>query len=115
MKKVMIMALVLALAAGSAARAQGEDRSREASEATKQAQRLVRNSLDFKDMQAYEDAHRGFVAPLPDMGRITDEEGRIVWNLEPYAFLAAGMSMDMPPSRIIPTEGPDTVNPSLWR
>lgn len=115
MKKVMSMALVLALAAGSVARAGEEDRSGDAAEATKKVQQAVRNSLNFKDMQAYEDAHRGFIAPLPDRGRITDDDGRIVWNLEPYAFLAAGMSMDMPPSRIIPTEGPDTVNPSLWR
>ena len=115
MKKVMIMALVLALATGSAVQARVEDKSKDATEATRQAQQVVRKSLDFTDMQAYEDAHRGFVAPLPEMGKIVDDEGRTVWNLEPYAFLAPGMTMDMPPSRIIPTEGPDTVNPSLWR
>ena len=110
MKKVMIMALVLALATGSAVQARVEDKSKDATEATRQAQQVVRKSLDFTDMQAYEDAHRGFVAPLPEMGKIVDDEGRTVWNLEPYAFLAPGMTMDMPPSRIIPTEGPDTVN-----
>ena len=108
----MIGALVLALA-GVGAQARGEEKSGDATEATRQAQRAVRVSLDFSDVQAYADAHRGFIAPLPDMGRITGEEGRLVWNLEPYAFLAAGM--DTSASRLIPTEGPDTVNPSLWR
>ena len=74
MKKVMIMALVLALAAGSAAQARVEDKSKAATEATRQAQQAVRKSLDFTDMQAYEDAHRGFVAPLPEMGKIVDDE-----------------------------------------
>lgn len=115
MKKVMIMALMLTLAAGGTVQAENGERSGDATEATRQAQRAVRDSLDFTDLQAYEDAHRGFIAPLPDMGKILDDDGRTVWTLEPYAFLAPGMTMDMPPSRIIPTDGPDTVNPSLWR
>lgn len=86
-----------------------------ASEATRAANQAVNRVLDFNDRQDFEDAQRGFIAPLPDHGRILDREGRETWNLEGYAFLAPAMSRDMPPSRILPTPAPDTVNPSLWR
>ena len=47
--------------------------------------------------------------------RILDANGRETWNLAPYDFLAPAMSRDFPPSVIMPTPAPDTVNPSLWR
>lgn len=86
-----------------------------ASAATRAINKAVGQELDFKDRQDFEDAQRGFIAPLPDKGRILDQKGRETWNLEGYAFLAPAMSRDMPPSRIMPTPAPDTVNPSLWR
>lgn len=86
-----------------------------ASAATRAANQATARQLDFNDRQDFEDAQRGFMAPLPDKGRILDQNGRETWNLENYAFLAPAMSRDMPPSRIMPTPAPDTVNPSLWR
>ncbi|MGE9984058.1 alkyl/aryl-sulfatase [Desulfovibrio sp. SGI.169] len=82
---------------------------------TRAANEAAAGELDFNDRQDYEDARRGFIAPLPDQGRILDKKGRETWNLEEYAFLAPAMSRDMPPSRIMPTPAPDTVHPGLWR
>ncbi|MDE2578898.1 MAG: MBL fold metallo-hydrolase [Hyphomicrobiales bacterium] len=56
--------------------------------------------LDFGDQRDFEDAQRGFVAALePNM--IAGAEGRVVWDMDQYAFLADA--------------APDTVNASLWR
>lgn len=54
----------------------------------------------FDDQADFESAGRGFVgtAPRPE---IRDASGRVVWDLDAYAFLDAAC--------------PDTANPSLWR
>ena len=74
---------------------------RDATPLTRQANHAVLASLPFADVQDFEDAGRGFVATLPDV-EITNAQGRVVWSLRDYAFLAA-------------EEAPATVNPSLWR
>jgi len=55
-------------------------------------------------MSSFEDeleaARRGLVAPF-DPPRVTDDNGRVVWELESYEFLDA--------------EPPPTANPNLWR
>jgi len=73
---------------------------RSAAEPTRAANAAVAAQLPFDDRQAFDDAHRGFVAAL-DPPVITGASGRTVWSLEPYDFLRG--------------EAPDTVNPSLWR
>jgi alkyl sulfatase BDS1-like metallo-beta-lactamase superfamily hydrolase len=57
-------------------------------------------ALDFANQTDFEDADRGFIATL-DPVTITNAEGRVIFDLAPYAYLDA--------------ECPDTVNPSLWR
>lgn len=94
---------------------QTPETSKAAEEATRAANAAVAEELDFNDRQDFEDAQRGFIAPLPDNGRILNQAGQETWNLRDYAFLAPAMSRDMPPTRIMPTPAPDTVNPSLWR
>jgi alkyl sulfatase BDS1-like metallo-beta-lactamase superfamily hydrolase len=65
-----------------------------------EANRALAMSLPFDDRQDFEDARRGFVAALsPALVEATD--GRVVWDVESYAFLDG--------------ECPETVNPSLWR
>src|SRR5258708_15071482 len=65
-----------------------------------EANRAVRMDLPLSDREDFEDARRGFVAALsPAVVRGT--EGRVVWDMESYAFLDG--------------ECPDTVNPALWR
>lgn len=95
--------------------ASAETSGKAATAATRAANKAAVQDLDFNDRQDYADAQRGFMAPLPDNGRILDKNGRETWNLRKYAFLAPAMSRDMPPSRIMPTPAPDTVHPSLWR
>ena len=91
------------------------DMSKPATEYTRAAHAAMSKEVDFADRQDFQDAQRGFLAPLPDRGRILDANGRETWNLAPYDFLAPAMSRDFPPSVIMPTQAPDTVNPSLWR
>lgn len=67
---------------------------------TKKAQESVYASLNFEDRQDFEDANRGFVAPI-DAKIIKNDAGKVVWDIEKLGFL------DHP--------APETVNPSLWR
>lgn len=48
----------------------------------------------------FEEARRGLVAPF-EPARVEDENGRAVWELESYGFLAE--------------EAPPTAHPDLWR
>lgn len=86
-----------------------------ATAATRAANARAAAALAPDDLQDFADAQRGFVAPLPNGGRILSDRGTVVWDLAPYAFLAPGMSRDLPPSRILPGPAPDTVHPGLWR
>lgn len=62
--------------------------------------RALRMSLPFDDRQDFDDARRGFVGALsPALVEATG--GRVVWDVESYAFLDG--------------DCPETVNPSLWR
>src|SRR5258708_12696378 len=58
-------------------------------------------ALPFSDTRDFEDAARGFLGTLEN-ARITSAQGRVVWSLEPYAFLSDA-------------EAPPTVDPSLSR
>src|SRR6266851_7345240 len=59
------------------------------------------NALPFSNTSDFDDASRGFIGTLEN-ARITSAQGRVVWSLEPYGFLADA-------------EAPATVDPSLWR
>ena len=65
------------------------------------ANAAVATSLPFADTQDFDDAARGFIDTIPD-ATIMGANGRVVWSLAPYAFLADDTA-------------PPTVNPSLWR
>jgi alkyl sulfatase BDS1-like metallo-beta-lactamase superfamily hydrolase len=58
-------------------------------------------ALPFSDTRDFDDAARGFLGTLEN-AKITSPQGRVVWSLEPYGFLAA-------------EQAPATVDPSLWR
>ncbi len=68
-----VLGLVLGLAAAAAAQPPGS-----ASAATKKQQAGVLQQLSFADKQDFEDARRGFIAPLPDAGVIRDQQGKAV-------------------------------------
>jgi alkyl sulfatase BDS1-like metallo-beta-lactamase superfamily hydrolase len=71
-------------------------------EHTRKINKKVLKALPFDSSQDFEDAARGFIAPLPDNGIIKDNQNNIVWNLSQYDFL----KKETPPN---------SVNPSLWR
>lgn len=76
--------------------------SKPASETTKAANQAVLQSLPFANKQSFDDAQRGFIAPLSDEV-IKTQDGRPVWNPKQYEFIKLGL------------DAPATVNPSLWR
>ncbi|MBS0620862.1 MAG: MBL fold metallo-hydrolase [Verrucomicrobia bacterium] len=63
----------------------------------------VLKELPFGNHQDFEDAARGFIAPLPDEGVIKDLQGNIVWDLKRYDIIRKEENP------------PPMVNPSLWR
>jgi alkyl sulfatase BDS1-like metallo-beta-lactamase superfamily hydrolase len=73
-----------------------------ASDATKRANAAVRNELPFANSEDFELAEKGLLA-RPESLVIRDASGRVVWDMDSYAFLKTD------------PVGPDTVNPSLWR
>src|SRR3954453_20523933 len=58
-------------------------------------------ALPFWDTRDFDDASRGFLGTIEN-ARMASAQGRVVWSLEPYGFLAE-------------EEAPPTVDPSLWR
>lgn len=75
---------------------------KDATAATQQANNALYNQLPFSDNTDFTDAHKGFIAPLPQ-DVIKGEQGNVIWNPQQYAFIKEG------------DKAPDTVNPSLWR
>jgi alkyl sulfatase BDS1-like metallo-beta-lactamase superfamily hydrolase len=74
---------------------------REASASVVARHAATLKTLPFSDTRDFEDASRGFLGTVEN-ARITSAQGRVVWSLEPYGFLAEA-------------EAPPTVDPSLWR
>src|SRR5437870_7263684 len=58
-------------------------------------------ALPFADTRDFDDAARGFLGTIEN-AKIASSQGRVVWSLEPYAFLKD-------------EKAPPTVDPSLWR
>ncbi|MDO6708167.1 alkyl/aryl-sulfatase [Photobacterium sp. 1_MG-2023] len=73
-----------------------------ATDATKSANQALMEALPFEDKTSFENAHKGFIAALPQ-AQIKGEQGNLVWDPAKYAFIEEGKA------------SPDTVNPSLWR
>lgn len=105
MPKAFLSIVVFLMCGVVPAYALAAGQSKPATEVTRKAQVENTAGLNFADMQDWEDARRGFIAPLPDKGHITDANGRETWNLEHYKFLVGDKA----------ATAPDTVNPSLWR
>jgi len=79
-----------------------QDARKDASSATRAANQKLLGELPFSDRADFDDAHRGFVAPLPG-AILKSAAGTTIWNPQQYAFIKEG------------SEAPGTVNPSLWR
>lgn len=96
------IASALGIAAGMAEPASPQDLRKNATDATRAANQSLLNQLPFSDRTDFENAHRGFVAPLPTIP-ITGEGGKTLWNPGQFSFIRKDAA------------APDTVNPSLWR
>jgi alkyl sulfatase BDS1-like metallo-beta-lactamase superfamily hydrolase len=72
----------------------------EATTSTKELHEKIRKDLPFDNTQDFEFGARGFIATLENP-KITDESGKIVFDLASYDFLKG--------------EAPASANPSLWR
>ena len=70
---------------------------------TKAANAALYDELPFDDTADFDDAQRGFVAPLPDELIKLADGSRVVWDPKRFDFIQLG------------SKAPDTVNPSLWR
>ena len=53
---------------------------KDATEATKAMNDRLLEELPFEDRRDFEEAERGFIAPLPDGGVISGEDGSEVWD-----------------------------------
>ena len=82
--------------------AAAQDQRNDATTATKAANDKLLTKLPFSDQTDFDNAHKGFIAPLPSE-LIKGSAGNTIWNPTQYAFIKEGM------------KSPDTVNPSLWR
>ncbi|MGK2933459.1 MAG: alkyl/aryl-sulfatase [Solirubrobacterales bacterium] len=79
-----------------------DDPRKDATAITREANAAVFDRLPFEDKRDFEEATRGFVAPLED-GPIVGEDG--MWVFDPHKLNFIGED----------STAPDTVNPSLWR
>ncbi|WP_028595005.1 alkyl/aryl-sulfatase [Paenibacillus assamensis] len=77
-----------------------EAASRSATSFTKKVHEHFYNELNFENKQDYEEAKKGFIAPLET--KVFNDEGEIAWDIEQMKFI------EQDPA-------PETVNPSLWR
>lgn len=73
-----------------------------ATDATKKVNAAVLRELPFSNKQDFEDAQRGFIAPLPDKGVVKNAKGEIVYDASQFEIA-------------LDKAVPDTVNPSFWR
>ncbi|CDZ78449.1 Metallo-beta-lactamase superfamily protein [Legionella massiliensis] len=83
--------------------AEAGESPKEASVATKTLNNQLLTELPFNDKESFNNASKGFIAPLPDNGVIKNAEGEVIWDLGLFSFIKEN------------SPSPDTVNPSLWR
>ncbi|MFM7068919.1 MAG: MBL fold metallo-hydrolase, partial [Actinomycetes bacterium] len=76
------------------------EHSSTATDATRRSIADATSDFPFEDRQDFDDATRGFVAKATTR-QVTDDDGRVVWDLDAYDFLRGA-------------DAPETANPSLW-
>lgn len=96
------MALLAAFALAAAPLSVAAQEQKPATDATKAANAKLLETLPFEDKTSFENAHRGFIAPLSE-DVIKNAKDAVVWDPAKFDFIAEDVA------------APDTVNPSLWR
>ena len=100
--KYLLPVLMLATLLFGAIPALAEKGPRDATNFTKELNAIYLQSLPFDDRRDFEDAQRGFIAPLYEEGVLKNDKGEIIYKAHSFKF-----DLNAP--------APDTVNPSLWR
>ena len=101
MKQLVQLILVLSMAASASPAQSQAPAPRDATEATRAANRALLAELPMGDKQSFDDARRGLIEARGDQA-VMGAGGRPVWSLKGYEFLDK-------------EQAPDTVNPALWR
>jgi alkyl sulfatase BDS1-like metallo-beta-lactamase superfamily hydrolase len=91
---------VLPMMLGAPAPSIPKDVVAEATTSTKEAREKILKELPFANKQDFDFAARGFIATLENP-KITDEAGKIAFDVSSYDFLKG--------------DAPESANPSLWR
>jgi alkyl sulfatase BDS1-like metallo-beta-lactamase superfamily hydrolase len=99
--RTRVLCLTAAVLVGSACSRAPEvaSTSGEASSTVQAIHAAAAKAADLSDPASFADATRGFIA-APE-GRITDADGRVIWDFDDFDFVAG--------------QSPPTVHPSLWR
>ena len=97
-KNLALAGMLSSLSVTAFAAAQQQD----ATPATREANQALYRKLPFADKTDFNNAHQGFIAPLPP-AMLKGDQGNIIWDPAKYNFVKEG------------EKAPDTVNPSLWR
>lgn len=98
-KTCMALTAIMALMSQSVGAAES---AKDASSFTKSVNQQYQQSLPFNNRQDFDDAQRGFIAPLLNEGKLTTPDGKVYYRALDYQF-------------DINAPAPSTVNPSLWR
>ena len=81
--------IVIALTAASGMMvntAYATDEAKAATQYTQQVNQNYAKSLPFSDRQDFDDAQRGFIAPLLDEGILRDANGKVYYRADDYKF-----------------------------
>ena len=70
------------------------------SSSTLQAHQTIKQKLNLKDTQDFEQANKGLIAKAPNQA-ILNSAGDVIWDNSAYSF--------------VKSDAPNSVNPSLWR
>lgn len=82
----------------------GQEKPKAPSQSTESNNKALYKKYPFDDKTSFEEAQKGFIAPLPNNGIVKNADGRIVWDLSAFkAFIKQD------------EKSPTSVNPSLWR
>lgn len=96
------LAAIVAVGPSTSAFSDDQDPRKNATEATTSANAALLKQLPFSDKTDFDDANKGFLAPLPS-ALIKGQAGNLIWDPTKYDFIKQN------------SEAPGTVNPSLWR
>jgi alkyl sulfatase BDS1-like metallo-beta-lactamase superfamily hydrolase len=92
---LIVRSLALAGLVISVSSAYAADAPKDATTATQQANNALFNQLPFSDNTDFTNAHKGFIAPLPQE-IIKGEQGNVIWDPQQYSLLKKAIKRRTP-------------------